>query len=163
MRSLFSNDSGECIPMSQCISRGLRSSCFRFVATWFFQVRRLSKCSPRYVTVSAWGTTVRLACLNEYIFILLDLGDHTDLSEELLCILQCRVVCVCVCFFFVRLVWKWLLRQVGRASPFPCCLNLIFSIQWWNLKQFGPLCISFKAISSNIDHNFVPVLLYGLS
>jgi hypothetical protein len=31
-----------------------------FVATWFFQVRRLSKCSPRYLTVSAWGTTVWL-------------------------------------------------------------------------------------------------------
>jgi len=31
-----------------------------FVATWFFQVRRLSKWSPRYLTVSAWGTTVLL-------------------------------------------------------------------------------------------------------
>jgi hypothetical protein len=46
--------------MSQYISRGLRSSCFRFVVTWFFQVRRLSTCSPRYLTVSAWGMTVWL-------------------------------------------------------------------------------------------------------
>jgi hypothetical protein len=38
----------------------LKSSCLRFVATWFFQVRRLSKCSPRYLTISAWGTTVWL-------------------------------------------------------------------------------------------------------
>ena len=41
--------------MSQCISRVMWSSCFRFVATCFFQVRCLSKCSPRYFTVSAWG------------------------------------------------------------------------------------------------------------
>jgi hypothetical protein len=60
MRSLFSNDKGECFPMSQYISRVLRSSCLRFVVTWFFQVRRLSKRSPRYLTVSAWGTTVWL-------------------------------------------------------------------------------------------------------
>jgi hypothetical protein len=44
--------------MSQDISRDLCSGCFRFVAMWFFQVRRLSKCSARYLIVSAWGTTV---------------------------------------------------------------------------------------------------------
>ena len=38
MRSLFSNDRGECFPMSQFNSRVLRSSCLRFVATWFFQL-----------------------------------------------------------------------------------------------------------------------------
>ena len=46
--------------MSQYISRVLRSSCLRFVVTWFFQVRRLSKWSPRYLTASAWGTIVWL-------------------------------------------------------------------------------------------------------
>ena len=46
--------------MSQYISRVLRSSCLRFVATWSFQIRRLSKWSPRYLTVSAWGTAVWL-------------------------------------------------------------------------------------------------------
>ena len=60
MRSLFSSERGECLPMSQDISRVLCSSCFRFVAMCFFQVRRLSKCSPRYLIVSAWGTTVWL-------------------------------------------------------------------------------------------------------
>jgi len=60
MRSLFSNDRGEWCPMSQHISRVWRSSCLRFVFTWSFQVRRLSKWSPRYLTASAWGTTVWL-------------------------------------------------------------------------------------------------------
>jgi len=46
--------------MSQVISRVLRSSCLHFVVTWFFQVRRLSEWSPRYLTFSAWGTTVWL-------------------------------------------------------------------------------------------------------
>jgi hypothetical protein len=46
--------------MNQFISRVSRSSCLRFVITWFFQVRLLSKWSPRYLTVSAWGTTVWL-------------------------------------------------------------------------------------------------------
>ena len=46
--------------MSQFISRVLRSSCLCLVATWFFQVRRLSKWSPRYLTVSTWDTTVWL-------------------------------------------------------------------------------------------------------
>jgi len=48
MRSLFSNDRGEWFPMSQYISRVLRSSCLRFVFTWSFQFRRLSKWSPKY-------------------------------------------------------------------------------------------------------------------
>jgi len=60
MRSLFSNDRGECFPVNQFISRVLRSRCLRFVVTWFFQVRRLSKWSPKYLTVSAWGTTLWL-------------------------------------------------------------------------------------------------------
>ena len=34
MRSLFSIDRGECFPMSQYISRVLRSSFLRFIATW---------------------------------------------------------------------------------------------------------------------------------
>ena len=46
--------------MSQDISRVLCSICFRFVAMWFFEVKRLSKCSPRYLIVSAWVTTVWL-------------------------------------------------------------------------------------------------------
>jgi len=46
--------------MSQDISRVLSSSCFRFVVMWFFQVRRLSKCSPRYLIVSAWSMAVWL-------------------------------------------------------------------------------------------------------
>jgi hypothetical protein len=46
--------------MRQYISRVLRSSCLSFVVTWFFQVRRLSKWSPRYLTVSTWSTTVWL-------------------------------------------------------------------------------------------------------
>ena len=60
MRSLFSNERRECFPMSQFNSRILRSSFLRFFATWSLQVRRLSKWSPRYLTVSALGTTVWL-------------------------------------------------------------------------------------------------------
>jgi len=55
MRNLFSNDREECFPMSQCISRVLRSSCLRFVFTWSFQVKRLSNWSSRYLAVSAPG------------------------------------------------------------------------------------------------------------
>jgi hypothetical protein len=60
MRSLFSSDKGECFPTSQDISRVWWSRCFHFVATWSFHVRRLSKCSPRYLNASTWGTTVWL-------------------------------------------------------------------------------------------------------
>jgi hypothetical protein len=60
MRSLFSSDKGECFPISQDMSRVLRSRCFLFVTTWSFHVRRLSKWSPTYLTVSTWGTTVWL-------------------------------------------------------------------------------------------------------
>jgi hypothetical protein len=60
-------------------------------------------------------------------FIFLDWGDHADLSQDLLCILQCRVAYVCVCDF-LRLVLKQLLRQVGRACPFPCCFNFLHTM-----------------------------------
>ena len=46
--------------MSQDMSWVLCSSCFCLVAMWFFQVRRLSECSPRHLIVSAWGRTVWL-------------------------------------------------------------------------------------------------------
>jgi hypothetical protein len=52
MSILFSKARGKVFPMSQFSSRVLWSVCFRF------QVRRLSKCNPRYLTVSASGTTV---------------------------------------------------------------------------------------------------------
>jgi hypothetical protein len=58
MSTLFSKARVEVFPMSQFSSRVLWSRCFRFITIWCFQVRRLSKCNPRYLTVSTWGTTV---------------------------------------------------------------------------------------------------------
>ena len=52
MRILFSNDRGEWLPIIHFISLALRSSCFRLAVTWAFQVRRLSKWIPRYLTDS---------------------------------------------------------------------------------------------------------------
>jgi len=62
MMILFSSDSGECLPMSHFISLVLCSSCLRLVSTWSFLVRRLSKCIPRYLTVSVWGMLVWFIC-----------------------------------------------------------------------------------------------------
>jgi hypothetical protein len=60
MRSLFFNDRGECWPVSQYISGVFLIQLLAFRYHVVFQVRRLSKCSPRYLTVSAWGTAVWL-------------------------------------------------------------------------------------------------------
>jgi hypothetical protein len=57
MMILFSSDNGECLPMNHFISRVLWSKCLRLVSIWSFQVRRLSKCIPRNLTVSTWGMT----------------------------------------------------------------------------------------------------------
>jgi hypothetical protein len=95
------------------------------------------------------------SCVNEYTCSFCWTWEITLTYHKLYCV-HCSVgLHVCL---FVRLVWKWLVRQVGRASPLPFSLNVIFSIQWLNLKQTGLLYINFKAISSNVDHNFVPVL-----
>ena len=58
MMILFSSDSGDSLPIRHFISLVLCSSCLRLVCTWSFQVRRLSKCIPRYLTVSDWGMFV---------------------------------------------------------------------------------------------------------
>jgi len=52
MRTLFSSERGEWLPIIHFISLALRSSCFRLAVTWAFQVRRLSKWIPRYLTDS---------------------------------------------------------------------------------------------------------------
>ena len=46
--------------MIQYSSLVLRSRCFRSVEMWRFQVSLLSRCSPRYLTASAWGMVVWL-------------------------------------------------------------------------------------------------------
>jgi len=56
----------ESLPVSHFISLVLCSSYLRSVCTWSFQVRRLLKCIPRYLTVSVWGMFVWFICTGEH-------------------------------------------------------------------------------------------------
>jgi len=62
--------------MIQYNSLVLRSRCFRSVEMWQFQVSLLSRCSPMYLTASAWGmlTWLKMSC-----------GQFPLLSEKVTC------------------------------------------------------------------------------
>ena len=82
------------------------------------------------------------SCLNDYTcFILLDLWDHTDLSQALLCILQCRVACLCVCVCVCTASLE-MASQTGRQIQ---SISMLFKFNFLHtmieFKTFLALCI----------------------
>jgi hypothetical protein len=110
MRSLFDSDSGECFPMSQDISQVLRWRCFRVFATCLFQVRRLSKSSPRYLTVLACGIAVWLMrtegqCPRHRVNVMC--VDFVSLIFSLHFLVHCPILC--------RWSWRWAEAVLGSG------------------------------------------------